>query len=106
MIFTEVTMSKQTAVEWLVEELDKLEYEYDVEGISILDFDKRKIEIENQAKQMEKEQIEIAYDRKVINGKQNWFIGNGERYYNLHYMGNKKESNPEPNQNYTFEDGV
>jgi hypothetical protein len=52
---------KQTAVEWLVEQLDKLEYEYDVEGISILDFDKRKIEIENQAKQMMKEQMKDVY---------------------------------------------
>jgi len=86
-------MSKQTAVEWLVEKLDQ---NFDYVADTIIE----------QAKQMEKEQIEIAYDRKVINGKQNWFIGNGERYYNLHYMGNKEESNPEPNQNYTFEDGV
>ena len=82
-----------TAVEWLVEKLDQ---NFDYVADTIIE----------QAKQMEKEQIEIAYDRKVINGKQNWFIGNGERYYNLHYMGNKEESNPEPNQNYTFEDGV
>jgi len=28
-----------------------------------------------------------AYDRDVINGKQNWFISDGEKYYNLHYGG-------------------
>jgi hypothetical protein len=28
-----------------------------------------------------------AYDRDVINGKQNWSITNGEKYYNLHYKG-------------------
>ena len=26
-----------------------------------------------------------AYDRDVINGKQNWSIADGEKYYNLHY---------------------
>jgi hypothetical protein len=26
-----------------------------------------------------------AYNRDVINKKQNWAIENGERYYNLHY---------------------
>jgi len=92
-------MNKQTAVEWLYERLERM-----IPRTALYNSDK-KIYFK-QAKQMEKEQIEIAYDRKVINGKQNWFIGNGERYYNLHYMGNKEESNPEPNQNYTFEDGV
>jgi hypothetical protein len=60
-------MSKQTAVEWFVEQLDKLEYEYDVEGISILEFDKRKIEIENQAKQIDKEQneLELPTDEEI-----------------------------------------
>jgi hypothetical protein len=49
-----------------------------------------------------------AYDRDVINGKQNWFISDGEKYYNLHYKGedNKGKYNSEPDQNYTFEDGV
>ena len=85
-------MSKQTAVEWFVEQLDKLEYEYDVEGISILEFDKRKIEIENQAKQMMKEQIEMAYKEgnhsemrggKVIFEKM-------EQYYNETYGGQEE----------------
>jgi hypothetical protein len=49
-----------------------------------------------------------AYDRDVINGKQNWFISDGEKYYNLHYKegDNKEKYNSEPDQNYTFEDGV
>ena len=36
---------------------------------------------------LEKERniIVKAYNRDVINKKQNWFIENGERYYNLHY---------------------
>jgi hypothetical protein len=49
-----------------------------------------------------------AYDRDVINGKQNWSIRDGERYYELHMEGKSgiREYNPEPDQNYTFEDGV
>ena len=50
-----------------------------------------------------------TYDRDVINGKQNWFIADGEKYYNLHYKegDNKGEYNSDkPDQNYTFEDGV
>jgi len=77
-------MSKQTAVDWHIEQLDKLEYEYDVEGITILEFDKRKIEIENQAKQMEKEQIKDAHEIGYINGGNHKSV-NGEQYYNETY---------------------
>jgi hypothetical protein len=56
----------------------------------------------------ERDIIVGAYNRDVINKKQNWAIADGERYYNLHYKGDHKEEyNPgEPDQNYTFEDGV
>ena len=59
-----------------------------------------------------------AYNRDVINRKQNWFIENGERYYNLHYKGDQvgKENqlgesgreikSGETNPDYKFEDGV
>jgi hypothetical protein len=49
-----------------------------------------------------------AYDREPIDGIQNWFIRDGERYYELHMEGKSgiREYNPEPDQNYTFEDGV
>ena len=93
-------MSKQTAVEWLVEEIHKNGEEIHKNGNWI------PTHMIDQAKQMEREQIIGAYDRDVIGGIQNWFIGNGEKYYNLHYMGNKEEPNPKPDQNYTFEDGV
>jgi hypothetical protein len=32
-----------------------------------------------------------AYNRDVINKKQNWAIADGEKYYNLHYKGDNKE---------------
>ena len=49
-----------------------------------------------------------AYNREPIDGIQNWFISDGEKYYNLHYKegDNKEKYNSEPDQNYTFEDGV
>jgi hypothetical protein len=79
--------NKQTAVEWFIEQLDNLEYEYDVEGISILDFDKRKIQIETQAKQMEKEQIIEAYTECWMNDGGNGFhkVKEAESYYNETY---------------------
>ena len=82
---------KQTAVEWFIEQLDKLEYEYDVEGISILEFDKRKIEIENQARQMEKEQMkEAALDNVTTNEKlRKIFEIQFEDFYNETYGGTK-----------------
>ena len=83
-------MSKQNSIEFLFEKLwdtpkDKLEWN------SIL----------NQAKEIHKQEIAGAYDRDVIDNKQNWSIRNGEKYYKLHY-----EGKIEMNENYTFEDGV
>jgi len=56
----------------------------------------------------ERDMIVKAYNRDVIRGIQNWFISDGEKYYNLHYRGENKviEYKSEPDQNYTFEDGV
>jgi|LakMenE18May11ns_1017448.scaffolds.fasta_scaffold9641346_1 hypothetical protein len=56
----------------------------------------------------ERDMIVKAYNRDVIDGIQNWFISDGEKYYNLHYRGENKgiEYKSEPDQNYTFEDGV
>jgi hypothetical protein len=83
-------MSKQNSIEFLFEKLwdtpkDKFEWNL----------------ILNQAKEMHKQEIVGAYNRDVINNKQNWFIENGEKYYKLHYEGKSKM-----NENYTFEDGV
>ena len=60
----------------------------------------------------ERDIIVGAYNRDVINKKQNWFIENGEKYYNLHYKGDqveisgKEDQVGETNSDYTFEDGV
>ena len=76
-------MSKQTAVEWLVEQFEE-SYSY------INEIFKETIE---QAKAMEKEQIEDAWDKRCSHGvvSQSWHIEtkNGEQYYNETYGGDK-----------------
>jgi hypothetical protein len=65
---------KQTAVEWLVEQLDGERHLTENEI-------KRVIE---QAKEMEKEQIEDAHEIGYINGGNHKSV-NGEQYYNETY---------------------
>ena len=76
-------MSKQTALDWYIEQLDKLEYEYENKGIGILKYIDRSKEIRNQAKQMEKEQIEEAWYDGISGGQ----CGTPEEYYNETYGG-------------------
>ena len=60
----------------------------------------------------ERNMIAGAYNRDVINGKQNWSIADGEKYYNLHYKGDqvgesgRGNKSGETSPDYTFEDGV
>lgn len=74
---TEVTMSKQTAVEWLIEKINK-----DL-------IHKSMGQIYGKAKQMEKEQIQDAWDKRCSYGvvSQTWRVEttNGEQYYNENY---------------------
>ena len=48
----------------------------------------------------ERNMVAGAYNRDVINGKQNWAIADGEKYYNLHYKegDNKGKYNSDNNQ--------
>ena len=95
--------NKQGCVDWLVEEINKQKAWADPSKLE---------PIIQQAKVMHKEEIVKAYNRDVINKKQNWFIENGEKYYNLHYKGDqvgisgKEEQVGKTNPDYKFEDGV
>lgn len=66
---------KQTSIEWLVEQLKP----------AITLQEKYINEFLQQAKAMHQQEIEEAYDRKVIGDIQNWYIRNGKHYYELHY---------------------
>jgi hypothetical protein len=86
-------MSKQTAVEWLVEQLKEYDFGTDDECYVIKMPSWILTEKEEQALQMEKEQIENAFQ----DGKWDWaeHITNGTeskdltQYYNETYGGNK-----------------
>jgi hypothetical protein len=74
-------MSKQTAVEWLVEKIEN----------NVHHTIRIPREIIDQAEAMEKEQIEDAWDKRCSHGvvSQTWHIErkNGEQYYNETYGG-------------------
>ena len=73
---------KQTAVEWLIEKLTNRQNGV-FDGFPYLSVD----EIYEQAKEMEKEQIEEAY--KYARAHWSREDGNAERYYEQTYGGNK-----------------
>jgi hypothetical protein len=77
---------KQTAVEWYIEQRDMLE------SVSIEEYWERKNSINEQAKQMEKEQmIEFATDTHNLNYYKNKsFRKEAEDYYNETYGGNNE----------------
>jgi hypothetical protein len=80
---------KQTAVEWLFLEFKALSKvardSGDEESANLIDF---LCEREQQAKEMEKEQIEGAYNDGAIGAFENTYKGMHE-YYNENYGGNK-----------------
>ena len=74
---------KQTAVEWLIEKRNRLEYEYSTKSIGISEYIERKKDIEVQAKQTEKEQIVNAVDGFPLYTRDLL----GDDYYNELYGG-------------------
>ena len=79
-------MKKQTAVEWLHMKLDVY--------FELFPSEWQKLnQIIEEAKAMEKEQIEDAWDKRCSHGvvSQTWHIEtkNGEQYYNETYGGDK-----------------
>ena len=70
---------KQTAVEWLVEELTETKFLWLSDKPEMLNL----IKIINQAKEMEKEQIVEAFLDDLTPNKQN--IKEAEKYYNETY---------------------
>ena len=64
--------NKQSSIEWFAER---------IKSDRIFSFEK----VLEQAKAKHKQEIEEAYDRKVIGDIQNWYIRDGKHYYELHY---------------------
>jgi len=81
-------MAQQTAVEWLEEKYHYLLVEADINDMHVVEFDKKRNELFEQAKAMEKEQIIKARDSKStkINRTTMSFEPiDGEQYYNERY---------------------
>jgi hypothetical protein len=91
-------MSKQTAVEWCIDELYKLNVKFlnsrYGNQMTILEYSDCKEQIKKKAKEMEKEQNKHAYDWGETNGADEC-NGDGathenfEQYYQENYGGNK-----------------
>ena len=81
-------MSKQTAVEWLEEQIKDIFYVAEASEMT-----KKFKSVYEQAYQMEKEQIEDTYQKGRFSGQTNWGYGNdvtAEQYYNETYGETKK----------------
>ena len=75
---------KQTSIDFLIEQIEiilKLNNVQLSAGYTIHTI----LPIIEKLKAMHKQEIEEAYDRKVIGDIQNWYIRNGKHYYELHY---------------------
>ena len=83
-------MSKQTAVDWLVDQMFKQGYFDGNKPLSITNLD----HLQHQAKAMEREQIEEAYyDGQSLNAKSvtsQMIIDNSISYYNEIYKGGEQ----------------
>lgn len=76
---------KQTAVEWLANELLHLDNDFDMGLIDKNEYQKKRKEIIEKAKEMEKEQIKDAYHKVGYLHRQSpyeYFLEEIEEYYN------------------------
>lgn len=81
---------KQSSVEWYIEERNILENSLRTNEFGLGTYFERKTQIEDQAKQMEKEQIKEA----VKYGCSDWGSAkDAEQYYNERFGGDNEQSN-------------
>lgn len=81
-------MTKQTAVEWLFGETLGLTLQLENKRISHRNWELQMVKLFEKAKEMEKEQIEGAYNDGAIGAFENTYKGMHE-YYEQTYGGNK-----------------
>ena len=80
---------QQTAVEWGIEKLASLTFDYMAGFISKREYDQLSKGVIRQAKEMEKEQKIMDYEMGYINGGNQKKI-TGEQYYNETYGGGEQ----------------
>jgi hypothetical protein len=79
---------QQTAVEWGIEKLASLTFDYMAGFISKREYDQLSKGVIRQAKEMEKERIETAYNKGTVHGidyPESTLPVTGEQYYNETY---------------------
>jgi hypothetical protein len=84
---------QQTAVEWYIEKLLDLDYEYAKGLITLGVWSERKNSLIQQAKEMEKQRIETAYNKGTVHGidyPESTLPLTGEQYYNETYEGGEQ----------------
>jgi len=84
---------QQTALEWYDNEIGKLFDQFLMGKIKIYDFQNQRFKLEKQAKEMEKERIETAYNKGTVHGidyPESTLPITGEHYYEQTYGGGNK----------------
>jgi hypothetical protein len=90
---TETMINNKLAVEWLAKSYVDLLTKLNNEEISLKEFEIQYIELLEQAKKMEKERIETAYNKGTVHGidyPESTLPITGEQYYNETYGGGNK----------------
>jgi hypothetical protein len=84
---------QQTAVEWFSVRRDVLEIEVRLGKLSPIEYAEELTKAEQQAKEMEKERIETAYNKGTVHGidyPESILPITGEQYYNETYGGGEQ----------------
>jgi len=87
---TETMINNKLAVEWLAKSYVDLLTKLNNDEISLKEFEIQYIKLLEQAKEMEKEQIETAYNKGTVHGidyPESTLPITGEQYYNETYGG-------------------
>ena len=90
---TETMINNKLAVEWLAKSYVDLLTKLNNEEISLKEFEIQYIELLEQAKKMEKERIETAYNKGTVHGidyPESTLPITGEQYYNKTYGDGKQ----------------
>jgi hypothetical protein len=84
---------QQTALEWYDNEIEKLFNQFTIDKINIYEFRTKRFKLIEQAKEMEKERIETAYNKGTVHGidyPESILPITGEQYYNETYGGGEQ----------------
>jgi hypothetical protein len=79
-------MENQTAIEWIEDQLSKLNDDVANTKMTFEEYHKKRISLWEKAKEIEKQQIAKAYANGVVNEISIYNTITGEEYYNETYL--------------------